>query len=203
MENSGTIIWKNEAVGTVSNIMSDMWYLDADWIPNHSDTSSSFIEFASRLKGDEVIKDPSKGIFALLKYDEDPSRSHKVLILSVDNSKIFMRSVSDELAAYADKKLLEPWQITANPSFYETELKKEVSFFHPLNWKKVRAIAKRIDRDDVLFEVLNGKLKYAVVHLTWKKESTWKWPSTKFYKDWQDVYVNCIVGDNKSWKEDP
>jgi hypothetical protein len=117
MENSGTIIWKDETVGTVTNIISDMWYLDADWKPNNSDISSTFSNLASRLKGEEVIKDPSKGIVAFLKYDEAPSNSHQVLILSMDNSIIFMRSVSDELAAYADKKLLEPWQPTSNPSF--------------------------------------------------------------------------------------
>ena len=203
MENSGTIIWKDETVGTVTNIISDMWYLDADWKPNISDISSTFANLASRLKGEEVIKDPSKGIVACLKYDEAPSNSHQVLILSMDNSKIFMRSVSDELAAYADKKLLEPWQPTSNPTFYEAELKKEVSFFHPLNWKNVRAIAHRTDCDDVLFEVLNGKSKYAVVHLTWRKESARKWPATHFYKDWQDVFVNCIVEDHKAWKGEP
>jgi hypothetical protein len=48
--------------------------------------------------------------------------------------------------------------------------------------------------------VLNGKLKYAVVHLIWRKESSRKFPTTKFYKDWKDVYVNCILEDHKAWK---
>lgn len=203
MENSGTIIWKNEKVGKVTNIISDMWYLDADWKPNHSDASSRFIDLASKLKGEDVIKEPSKGVVAHLQYDETSSGAHYVLILSVDNSKIFMRSISDEVAAYADRQLLEPWQSTDNPSFYEMELKKEVSFFHPLNWKSVRAVAIRTDRDDVLFEVLNGRSKYAVVHLTWRKESSRKFPTTKFYKDWKDVYTNRLLEDHKEWKADP
>lgn len=200
MDNSGTILWKNETVGRVTNIMFDMWYVNADWKPNHSDISLTFVNLASRLKGEEVMKEPCNGMIAYLSYDEAPSNSHPVLIFSMDNSKIFMRSVSDELATYVDQQLLEPWQAPGDPAFYETELKKEVSFFHPLNWKNVRAIAHRTDCDDVLFEVLTGKWKYAVVHLTWRKERSRKFPTTKFYKDWKDVYVNCIAEDHKAWK---
>lgn len=203
MENTAIILWKGEEVGTVSNIMNDMWYLDADWKPNHSDVSSRFMDLAFKLKGEDVIKEPSKGLVAQLRYNETSSSSHYVLILSVDKSKIFMRSISDDVAAYADRQLLEPWQTAVSPEFYEAELKKEVSFFHPLNWKNVRAIAHRTDCDDVLFEVLNGKSKYAVVHLTWRKESSRKWPATHFYNDWQDVFVNCIVEDHKVWKSEP
>lgn len=94
-----------------------------------------------------------------------------------------MRLISDEVAAYADLSLLEPWQQTDNPTFYEKELKKEVTFFHSLNWKKVRAIGIRSDRDDVLFEILNGRFKYAVVHLTYTKERSRKFPVTIVYKD--------------------
>jgi thiol-disulfide isomerase/thioredoxin len=200
MENSGIIIWKDETIGTVTNIILDMWYMDADWIPNNSETTLKFEELASKLKDNEVIKEPSNGIVALLKYNEAPSNSHSVLILSIDNSKIFMRSISDEVASYADKKLLQPWQPVDNPAFYESELKKIVSFFHPLNWKNVRAIANRTDCDEVLFEVLNGRFKYAVVHLTWKKENSRKFPTTKFYKDWQDIYTNRLWEDHKKWE---
>ncbi|RZJ99867.1 MAG: hypothetical protein EOO46_21715 [Flavobacterium sp.] len=202
MENTAIISWKGEEVGTVSNIMNDMWYLDADWKSNQSDSSSRFMNLASKLKGEDVIKEPSKGLVARLQYNESSSSAHYVLILSVDQSKIFMRSISDEIAAYADQQLLEPWQLTDNAAFYETELKKEVSFFHPLNWKRVRAIAIRTDRDDVLFEVLNGSSKYAVVHLTWQKESSRKFPSTHFYKDWQDFFVKRLVEDHKEWKNE-
>lgn len=202
MENSGTISWNGETIGTVTNIVSDMWYMDADWKPNHSDASLKFTDFTSKLKGEDVIKEPSKGVVARLQYAE-PSYSHHVLILSVDNSKIFMRSISDEVAAYSEKRLLDPWKPTDNPSFYETELQKEVSFFHPLNWKRVRTVAIRTDRDDVLFEVLNGKSKYAVVSLTWRKESSRKFPTTHFYKNWRDVFVSRLVQDHEEWKTDP
>lgn len=202
MENTAIISWKGEVVGTASNIINDMWYLDADWKPNQSDLSLRFMALASKLKGEDVIKEPSKALVARLQYNETSLCTHYVLILSVDKSKIFMRSISDEVAAYADRQLLEPWQQTDNAAFYETELKKELSFFHPLNWKRVRAVAIRTDRDDVLFEVLNGSSKYAVVHLTWQKESSPKFPSTHFYKDWQDFYIKRLVEDHNEWKID-
>lgn len=202
MENTAIISWKGEEVGKASNIMNDMWYLDADWKPNQSDLSSRFMDLASKLKGEDVIKEPSKGLVARLQYNESSSSTHYVLVLSVDQSKIFMRSISDEIATYADQQLLEPWQLTDNATFYETELKKEISFFHPLYWKRVRAVAIRTDRDDVLFEVLNGSSKYAVVHLTWQKENSRKFPSTHFYKDWQDFFVKRLVEDHKEWKND-
>ncbi len=202
MNDTAVILWKGEEVGTASNITNDMWYLDADWKPNASDVSSRFMALAYKLKGEEVIKEPSNGLVARLQYNETSSSAHFVLILSVDNSKIFMRSISDEVAAYADRQLLEPWQLTDKPVYYETELKKEVSFFHPLKWKKIRAVAIRTDRDDVLFEVLNGNSKYVVVHLTWQKENSRKFPSINFYKDWQDFFLKRLVEDHREWKNE-
>lgn len=99
---------------------------------------------------------------------------------------------------------LEPWQQTDTPSLYEAELKKELTFLHPLKWKRVRAIAIRTDRDDVLFEIQSGCYRYAVVHLTWqgKRERNWKFPVSRFYKDWQDLFNNRIQQDHLDWSED-
>lgn len=63
--------------------------------------------------------------------------------------------------------LLEPWKTIENqrrPTL-EKELERELPLGHALAGKSVRAVAIRVDRDDVLFEVLGGG--YAVVHLTW------------------------------------
>lgn len=202
MENSASISWKGNEVGRVSNVMNDMWYLDADWFSNESENALRFEEIASKLNAEEVIKSPLKGIIALLDYGGSTSDPQKVLVLKLEESKIFMRIVSDELAAYADLSLLEPWQSTDDPTYYEKELRKEITFFHPLNWKRVRAIGIRTDRDDVLFEILNGSSKYAVAHLTYKKGSSRKFPATHFYKDWEDLYKNRLLKDHEEWKED-
>lgn len=202
MENSAIILWNDKEVGKVSNIINDMWYLEADWLSNKSEHSFKFATIASKLKAEEIIKAPFKGMVAQLKYDNSSSNAENVLILSLDKSRIFMRSISDEVAAYADLNLVEPWQPADNPTFYENELKKEVTFFHPLRWKKVMAIGIRSHRDDVLFEVLNGSPKYAVVHLTYAKEHLCKFPTTHFYKDWEDLYKNRLLEDHKEWKDD-
>lgn len=180
--------------------MNDMWYLDANWVPNKSQHSLSFEAIASKLNAEEIIKSPFKGMVALIKYEGSSSDAEKVLILSLDNAKIFMRSIGDEVAAYVDLSLMKPWQRIENPAFYEAELKKEISFFHVLNWKKVKAIVVRSDCDDVLFEVLNADTQYAVVHLTYAKERSRKFPVTHFYIDWQDLYKNRLLRDHNEWK---
>lgn len=202
MNNSGTIAWKNKAVGSVTNVTSDMWCLNADWRSAKSDASVNFESIASNLKSEEIIKDPAKGMIAVLRYDDALNSPQHVLMLSLDKSKIFMRVVSDEVAAYADMSLLEPWQQTDNPAFYETELKKEVGIFNPLYWRKVRAVGIRTDRDDVLFEVTNGRNRYVVVHLTYAKNRSGKFLITQYYKDWADVYTNRLLPDRKEWQSD-
>lgn len=202
MNNSGELIWKGQTVGKATIITVDMWYVNATWTPDQSEGAREFGHMASQLKAEEVIKNFEKGIIVELKYSNSSSKREKFLVLRLEGSNLYLRMVSNEVADRVDRKLLEPWQETDDPAFYENELNKEVSFFHPLNWKKIRAIGIRTDRDDVLFEIVSGKPKYAVVHLTWQKETSRKFPSTKFYKDWTDVYENCILMDHKDWKEE-
>lgn len=89
---------------------------------------------------------------------------------------------------------LEPWvHISYNNTSFEDELHKEISEKHVLYRLKVKAIAKRIDCDDVLF--LINKNEYAVVHLTWKSksENNPEWPITTIYKHYEDWKQHCMV----------
>jgi hypothetical protein len=201
MQDTGEIIWQGKPVGHGTIISVDMWYLDADWISNQSEVAKRFENTAEKLKAAEVIKSPMKGIIVEFIYKNAPSKSDRFLVLGLENSKLFFRFISDEIADWVDRKLLDPWQETDKPSFYENELKRELTFFHPLKWKKFKAVGIRTDRDDVLFELLTGKFKYAVVHLTWAKEKSKKFPSPKFYRDWKDLYQECILKDHKEWIE--
>jgi hypothetical protein len=59
---------------------------------------------------------------------------------------------------------------------------------HALHEKIVRAVAKRRDCDDVLFEI--DGTACAVVHLTWSRqpEASAEWPSVEWfssYADWE------------------
>lgn len=83
------------------------------------------------------------------------------------------------------------------------QLKKEIPTGHLLSGKKVRSVGRRQDNDDALFEIDSDEYKYAVVHLTWaqKKLKDPKYPTTKLYKDWNDLYVNRILRDKEDWDE--
>lgn len=67
---------------------------------------------------------------------------------------------------------LDPWWHVAaeRPDLataYEWELRAEVGVGHPLFGVAVAALGKRDGSDDVLFRVLDGSERLAVVHLTW------------------------------------
>jgi hypothetical protein len=72
----------------------------------------------------------------------------------------------------------------------EMELQAECGPGHPLFDKRVRAIARRLDRDDVLFLVDEGPT-VAEVHLTWAgRAADPRWPATVVlgsFDDWAAV----------------
>ncbi len=67
----------------------------------------------------------------------------------------------------------------------EAELRREMPAGHQLYGRAVRAIARRADRDDVLFKATQDKTVFWV-HLTWSVERDAKWPWTRDYKDHDD-----------------
>ncbi|MBX2925458.1 MAG: hypothetical protein KF746_24890 [Chitinophagaceae bacterium] len=104
-----------------------------------------------------------------------------------------------ELIPGDELQLLEPWYSLPDidPRFGE-ELYLEISKDHILYGEKVNAIARRQDNDDVLFELIDSKNKYAVVHLTWKSkiENDPNYPKTEIFKNWLDLYNKRIVSDH-------
>jgi hypothetical protein len=59
----------------------------------------------------------------------------------------------------------------------EHELARELPAGHALKGVKVRAVARRLDRDDVAFELEDGRC--CVVHLTWNVETDPRWPHSE------------------------
>lgn len=99
----------------------------------------------------------------------------------------------DETPIY-ERELPEPWHwITTD---FASELYCELPNEHVLVGKSLKSIARRQDMDDVLFEIANTDFEYAVVHLTWQKETTNPWPISKLYRNWSDVYENKILPDS-------
>ena len=75
--------------------------------------------------------------------------------------------------------LKEPWEEPINPEGLEKQLTNELHKSHYLYKFKdcVKAIAKRCDNDDVIFEI--REMGYVMVHLTWNTQTSGKYP---FYK---------------------
>ena len=98
-----------------------------------------------------------------------------------------------------DFEWLEPWEVlAANQNFFEQELYLETGEKHMLFGKKVTAIGRRIDRDDVLFLVHDFDFACAVVHLTYSKckEKDPLRPATKFYADIEDWIQIRMIPDH-------
>jgi hypothetical protein len=89
-------------------------------------------------------------------------------------------------------EILTPWRVLEDSpenknraELLSARLASEVSLEHVLHGLKARAVATRIDRDDVLFEVEGGEMPLAVVHMTWRKETDPRWPRTKMFESWE------------------
>lgn len=88
-------------------------------------------------------------------------------------------------------EILLPWKplnrvdVGARALQLSAELKREVSAQHPLHGLDAKALAVRIDRDDVLFWIERDSDPLAVVHLSWKHEPDARWPSTTLFSSWE------------------
>jgi len=97
---------------------------------------------------------------------------------------------------------LEPWDaICTEPISCEKELYNEVGKNHILLGKKVKAIGRRYDCDDVLFKLEGEEFKLVVVHLTYsnKIESNPNYPRTKVFKDIDDWTQRCMIPDHSEY----
>src|SRR5687767_8321273 len=91
-------------------------------------------------------------------------------------------------------ELLEPWETVdeERARALEAELARELASRHVLAGKQVRAVAARMDCDDVLFEVVGAG--YAVVHLTWSQRSDAERPMTQKFaslEDWAEIAMRA------------
>jgi hypothetical protein len=97
-------------------------------------------------------------------------------------------------------EVLKPWRVI-DDSFespnrgdpLSARLQSEIPAEHVLHGLRLRAVATRIDRDDVLFEIDGGHIPLAVVHMTWRKETNPDWPRTKLFPSWEDWVLNEML----------
>jgi hypothetical protein len=78
------------------------------------------------------------------------------------------------------------------------ELQREIGPRHPLAGVRVVPVARRHDRDDVLFLLPEAGDRLALVHLTWsrKREADPRWPNTVFYESWEDWAQRGMTADD-------
>jgi hypothetical protein len=77
---------------------------------------------------------------------------------------------------------------------FEAELRRELPRSHELFGRDLRAVARNLNHDDVLFQDAAGAGGVFAVHLTWNRESNPMWPSSVRYRDIDD-FVERWVGE--------
>jgi hypothetical protein len=97
--------------------------------------------------------------------------------------------------------LEQPW-IPMEPSEVPkafAELVREVGPKHPLRGKTAKAIARRQDCDDVLFQLADRG--YAVVHLTFQgnEEIDPRWPETELFDSLEEWKERRMMPDHVDW----
>jgi len=100
-------------------------------------------------------------------------------------------------------RLLDPWHSLADAAEsqgLEEELQSELRRGHELFGVAVRAIARRIDCDDVLFSLEDGSGRVAVVHLTWSSRERPPWPDTDIYASLAVWAADRMSRDSEAYK---
>ena len=103
-----------------------------------------------------------------------------------------------------DVDWLVPWHPIKGgsaDSALSRELYSELSPQHVLHGIKARPVAQRQDGDDVLFELLDGSGRFAVVRLTFARhpEPDPRWPQTDVYTGWVQFYRYRMQPDAAEW----
>lgn len=95
-----------------------------------------------------------------------------------------------------------PWEpLKDSGEVYVVELRKELGSRHVLFDVPVRAIARHVECDDVLFATGDPANPLAVVHLTWasRREPDPRWPCTTLYRNGQDWTERCLHSNHRSY----
>lgn len=98
---------------------------------------------------------------------------------------------------------LLPWEAVETPLSQPApgRLADEIAPGHVLEGKRVRMIARRVDTDDVLYEVMTEPPSFAVVHLTWsdRRQTNPQFPWTTLY-DSMDRFREAMLRDAEAYE---
>lgn len=96
-------------------------------------------------------------------------------------------------------EIREPWWVPQNLNAFEKQLAEETPSGHVLDGIGVRALASRQDCDDVLFELLDGSSRVAVVHLTYSANVDRAWPRTKLFANYSAWLSEGMIPDSEDF----
>jgi hypothetical protein len=93
----------------------------------------------------------------------------------------------------------DPAQIAA----MEQQLRRELGPGHHLYGLPVQAVGRRQGCDDVLFTLVDGTSRVAVVHLTWTRNPPERppWPETSLYSTFSEWVTDCMRPDHEDFDE--
>ena len=90
-----------------------------------------------------------------------------------------------------------PWQPIPpdQGAWAAAALQREMSAGHGLFGRTVQAIGRRQDCDDLLFFLGESGPRFAVVHLTYARETRPEWPITKLFDTLEAWIEQCMIPD--------
>ena len=99
--------------------------------------------------------------------------------------------------------LLDPWVLPTDPEALVKEFQREVRGDGCLHRVRLKAIAMRCDCDHVLFKLLDGTDRVAVVHLTWSgaTDPNRGWPETTLHDSIENWRTECMLPDHQEYTQ--
>jgi len=97
--------------------------------------------------------------------------------------------------------ILEPW-IPESSTIFLDELNDELPNNHILYGAELTVVARRLDKDEVLFQFQENPNKYVQVHLTWKRdnESNPAWPRFIIFNSLEEWINQVMILDHKEYE---
>ena len=93
-----TVVWKEVEIGEISDLSSDMWYLDGRWQSNKTETSKEFEVLLSTFDPKSILNDPSKALKTVLVKSGENQRKLYCLAMSLKDDYLSLRQVVAEEA---------------------------------------------------------------------------------------------------------
>jgi hypothetical protein len=139
---------------------------------------------------------------------DNPAPTDSLVDVPFASRKVSARldALVEHLESYRDERfalagIREPWSTDGLDDSLAAELTRELAHDHPLRGVRARAIARRHDRDDVLFAIEGGPAPYAVVHLTGSgKAEGPAWPSFEAYESLAEWRRRRMRRDHEEWE---